>query len=100
MDLRREKRFPVHFNSVFTGPKAGDLTGTVLDLSKKGCVIETTSQVYTGMPITLLIDVPDAASPIHIGKAAVRWNRVGKVGVGFLTVDPANQEKLDRFSNE
>ena len=52
------------------------------------------------MPITLRIDVPGAVSPIHIGKAAVRWNRGGKVGVGFLTVDPVDQEKLDRFSNE
>ncbi len=97
MDLRCEKRFPVHFNSVFTGPKAGDLTGTVLDLSKKGCVIETTSQVYTGMPITLHIDVPDTASPIHIGKAAVRWNLGGKAGVGFFTVAPAEQEKLNQL---
>ena len=72
MDLRREKRFPVHFNSAFTGPKAGDLAGTVLDLSKKGCVIETASLVYTGMPITLHIDMVGAGPPIHIQKAAVR----------------------------
>ena len=97
MDLRSEKRFPVHFNSVFTGPKTGDLAGTVLDLSKKGCVIETASQVYTGMPITLHIDVVEAEPPIHIQKASVRWNRGGKAGVGFLTVAPAEQEKLNQL---
>ncbi len=95
MDLRREKRFPVHFNSAFTGPTAGDLAGTALDLSKKGCLIETASQVYAGMSITLRIDVPGAVSPIRIEKAAVRWNRGGKVGVGFITVAPPDQERLD-----
>jgi hypothetical protein len=49
------------------------------------------------MPITLRIDVPGAVSPIHIGKAAVRWNHGGKVGVGFLTVAPPDQERLDQL---
>ncbi len=98
MDLRRDKqRFPVHFQSRFTSPKVGESVGTILSLSKKGCLIETASQVYAGMPITLRIDVPDAVSPIHIQKAAVRWNRGGKVGVGFLTVSPAEQEKLNQL---
>ena len=97
MDLRREKRFPVHFNSALTGPKAGDLAGTVLNLSKRGCLIETASQVYAGMPITLRIEVQGDGSPIYIQKAAVRWNRGGKVGVGFLTVALAEQEKLNQL---
>jgi hypothetical protein len=79
MDLRCEKRFPVHFNSVFTGPKTGDLTGTVLDLSKKGCVIETTSQVYTGMPITLHIDVPDM-EPWRKGRRGLFHSGSGRTG--------------------
>ena len=97
MDLRLHKRFPVHFHSGFTGPKVSESVGTILDLSKKGCLIETASQVYAGMPITLRIDVPGAVSPIHIGKAAVRWNHGGKVGVGFLTVAPPDQERLDQL---
>ncbi len=98
MDLRRDKqRFPVHFHSGFTGPKVGESVGTILSLSKKGCLIETASQVYAGMPITLRIDVPGDVSPIHIRKAAVRWNRGGKAGVGFLTVAPAEQEKINQL---
>ncbi len=97
MDLRRHKRFPVHFHSVFTGSKVRESVGTILDLSKKGCVIETANQVYAGMPITLRIDVPDTVSSIHIGKAAVRWSRGEKVGVGFITVAPPDQERLDQL---
>ena len=97
MDLRRHKRFPVHFHSGFTSSKASESVGTILDLSKKGCVIEITSRAYGGMPITLRIDVPGAVSPIRIEKAAVRWNRGGKVGVDFSTVAPPDQERLDQL---
>ena len=97
MDLRRHKRFPVHFHSVFTGPKLGESVGTTLNLSTNGCLIETASQVYTGMHITLRIDVPGAVSPIHIEQAAVRWNRGGEVGVGFIRVAPPDQERLDEL---
>ena len=97
MVLRLHKRFPVHFHSAFTGPKLAESVGTILNLSKQGCLIEIASQVYTGMHITLHMDVPGAVSAIHIERAAMRWNRGGEIGVGFITVAPPNQKRVDEL---
>ena len=49
MDLRRHQRFPVHFHTVFSGPKLSESVGTVVNLSEGGCCIETDRQFYTGI---------------------------------------------------
>jgi hypothetical protein len=97
MDLRRYQRFPVHFHSILTGPQRGEWIGTVVNLSRGGCLVETDSHVYSGMQISLSLDVPGEASPIPVARAAVRWNRGREVGVGFITVSPPHQERLDQF---
>ena len=95
MDLRRAQRFPVHFHSVFAGPKLSESVGTILNLSEGGCCVHTDSQVYAGIQLTLHLHLPDEASPIRIEKAAVRWNRGRELGVGFITVAPPHQARLD-----
>ena len=96
-DLRRHQRFPVHFHGVLGGPKLNESAGTILNLSKGGCLIESTSQLYAGIQVTLHIDIPDEASPIDIEQAAVRWNRNGQVGVGFITLAGPHQERLNQL---
>ena len=93
MDLRRHQRFPVQFHTVFSGPKLGESIGTVINLSENGCCVETDCQVYTGIQLTLRLEVPEE-TPIHIERAAVRWNRGGQLGVGFITITPPHQERM------
>lgn len=97
MDLRRHQRFPVHFHSVFSGPKLNESVGTITNLSESGCCVHTDTQVYTGIQLALRLHVPGEASPIHIEKAAVRWSRERELGVGFITVAPSYQEQLDQL---
>ncbi len=97
MDLRRQKRFPVNLHSVLTVGKGKESSGTILDLSKKGCLIATALQVYAGMPITLRIETLGTVAPIHVEKAAVRWKRGEKIGVGIIMVAPADQERFDQL---
>jgi hypothetical protein len=97
MDLRRHQRFPVHFHSVFSGPKLSESVGTIVNLSESGCCVDTDSQVYTGIQLALSLHVPGEASPIYIEKAAVRWSRERELGVGFIAVAPSYQERLDQF---
>jgi hypothetical protein len=97
MDLRRQQRFPVHFQSVLSGQPRGESIGTIMNLSKGGCRVETDSQVYSGMHVSLRLDVPGEMSPILIERAAVRWNRGREVGVGFITVAPSHQERFDQL---
>lgn len=97
MDLRRHQRFPVHFQSMFSGPQRGESVGTIVNLSKSGCRVKTDSKVYSGMHISLRFDVPGEESPLRIDRAAVRWTRGDEVGVGFITVAPPHQDRLDQL---
>jgi hypothetical protein len=97
MDLRRQQRFPVHFQSQLSGQPRGEMIGTIMNLSKSGCRTKTDSQAHTGMQVSLRFDVPGETSPICIERAAVRWIRGGELGVGFITVAAPHQERLDQL---
>ena len=97
MDLRRQQRFPVHFQSVLSGQPRSESVGTIVNLSKSGCRAKTDSKVYSGMQVSLTFDVPGEPSPICIERAAVRWSRGGELGVGFITVALPHQERLDQL---
>ena len=99
MDLRRQQRFLVHLQSVLSGHPRVELVGTIMNLSKGGCRLKSDSQVYSGMQVSLRFDVSGETSPICIERAAVRWNRGGEVGVGFITVAPSHQERYDQLLN-
>ncbi|HEY7532331.1 MAG TPA: PilZ domain-containing protein [Nitrospiraceae bacterium] len=94
MELRRHQRFTVHFNSVLSGPKLSEGTGTIVNLSEGGCCVETDSRVFTGIQLSLRLHVPNEDSPIQIDQAAVRWNRGREIGVGFITMTPLNQKRI------
>lgn len=97
MDLPRALRFPVHFHSVFAGPKLSESVGTIVNLSEGGCCVHTDSQVYAGIQLTLHLHLPDEVSPICIEEAEVRWNRGREIGVGFITVSPPHQDRLGKL---
>jgi hypothetical protein len=97
MEVRSHQRFLVHFHSVFSGPTLSESFSTIVNLSEGGCCLLTDSQVYAGILLTLHLHVTDEASPIHIEKAAVRWNRGPEVGVGFITVAPSHRERLGQL---
>ena len=97
MDLRRHQRFPVHFRSVFSDLQGVESVGTMVNLSKGGCLVVTDSQVYSGMYVSLRLDVPGEMSPILIERAAVRWIRGREFGVGFITVAPPHQERINQL---
>jgi PilZ domain len=97
MDLRRQPRFPVHLQSKMSGQVRGEWDGMVTNLSKSGCRIETDGKVFAGMQVSLQVAVPGETAPLLIERAAVRWNRGREVGVGFMTVAPPQQARLDQL---
>ena len=58
MDLRRQQRFPVHFQSVLSGQPRGESVGTIMNLSKSGCRVKTDSQFYSGMQVSCASTCP------------------------------------------
>jgi len=97
MELRRDKRFPLSHSTVVMSSTFGESEGFTINLSRQGCLVESSSRVNIGDVVDLRISVPGEASPIHVARGMVRWNLVGKIGVGFLTVEPSEQARLDRF---
>ena len=97
MDLRRHHRFPVHFQSVFSGPKLNESFGTIVNLSEGGCRIQTDTQVYAGIQLTLRLHVQNEDAPITIEQATVYWNGVGEIGMGFITIAPPDRKRLSHL---
>ena len=97
MDLRRYQRFPVSLKIVLSGASRKEWAGTVVNLSKGGCRIETNAQVYAGMQVSLRFEIAGEESPILIEKAGVRWVRPNLVGVGFILVKSPHRERLDQI---
>jgi hypothetical protein len=81
---------------MFSGQNRKEWGGTVINLSKEGCLIETDGQVYAGMQMSLRFNVTGEPSPIVVAQAGVRWNRGRKVGIGFITMIPADRQRLDQ----
>lgn len=97
MDLRRQQRFQVHFQSILSGSRQGEWSGTGKNLSKRGCLIETDGKTYAGLYIALRLNLPGEVEPLVIDRAAVRWVRGRSVGIGFISVTSPYKERLDQF---
>lgn len=99
MMVRRHQRFPVAIPVVLVHAQRERLryTGTVKDLSRQGCRIESVIRPFTGMQVELHLQPPGESAPIMIGNAAVRWTGSCGIGLEFLTVAPSQQERLNRL---
>jgi hypothetical protein len=71
--------------------------GSIRDLSAKGCRVESLITPFTGMQVTLLLQLPGEAVPLKIENAAVRWCGSQGIGMEFLIVAEPEQGRLGRF---
>jgi hypothetical protein len=71
--------------------------GAIRDLSAKGCRVESLITPFTGMQVTLLLQLPGEAAPLKIENAAVRWCGMQGIGMEFLVVAEPEQLRLGRF---
>ncbi len=96
MVVRKFPRFPVTVSSTLIQRDKLRYTGTVKDLSRKGCRIESVIRPFSGMQLELHLQPPGDPTPIMISNAAVRWTGLHGIGLEFLTVLPTEQERLNR----
>jgi hypothetical protein len=97
MVVRKFPRFPVAIPSILIQKDKLRYSGSVKDLSQKGCRIESVIRPFTGMQLELRIQPPGEATPITISNATVRWTGSHGIGVEFLTVSPSDLERLNRI---
>ena len=97
MEQRKNLRFPVKFRSSFSsiGKVGGE--GIVVDLSIRGCRIESPIDVQPGASLEVRIEVIEREPPIQIQAAIVRWNRGREFGLEFEVIAPTEWTHLRDF---
>ena len=65
-----------------------DGEGSLLDLSIKGCRIESLIDVKPGATLEVRIEVGEHCPPIQIQAAVVRWSREREFGLEFEVIAP------------
>ena len=95
-NLRSWTRFPVELSSSVssTGP---EWDGTVVNLSRQGCAIHSTTPVKSGDNLHMLIYPGANQTPIEVEVAEVRWALNEQFGVEFVSLAPAEAIRLERL---
>jgi hypothetical protein len=95
-DARTVPRFPVQFRSSFTSTNVTGGEGSVVDLSVRGCRIESSTHTLSGTVLELRIYVSDHEAPLGIDQAIVRWTRGRFFGVEFVSLQPEEWVRLQQ----
>jgi len=97
MQPRTSERFRYRVRVFFAGIENDvEGEGTVADLSKGGCRIESETQPPIGTEVKLSLFMPDFSWPMKVDRAAVQWVKGETFGVRFLSLQSAQQERLTR----
>lgn len=97
MVTRKHPRFSVSLSSTLVYKDHFRHAGSVLNISAKGCRVDSIISPFTGMQLTVQLHVPGESKPIEINNAAVRWSGSAGIGLEFLTIAPPHQARLDRI---
>src|SRR5262245_9892017 len=104
MEQRKNFRFPVKFRSSFSSVGTVGGEGGVVDLSIRGCRIESPTHVQPGASLEIRIQAFEHGPPIHIQAAIVRWCRERQFGVEFEVIAPTEwahlQETVEQLEME
>jgi hypothetical protein len=71
--------------------------GSLLDLSIRGCRIESLIDVKPGATLEVRIEAKEHGYPIHIQAAVVRWSRERQFGLEFEVIAPTEWAHLQEI---
>jgi PilZ domain len=94
MEQRKNLRFPVKFRSSFSSVGMVGGEGRVVDLSTRGCRIESSIDVQPGASLEVQIKTIEDNPPIQIQAAVVRWCREQQFGLEFEVIAPTEWAHL------
>jgi hypothetical protein len=96
MDKRQHPRFPAKFHSSFTSVTVVSGEGNVVELSLRGCCVESKTPVHSGSTLTIRVHMLPDEAPITVREAVVRWTREGRFGIEFLSLVPEEWVRLQQ----
>mgnify|MGYP001304073156 FL=1 len=94
MEQRKDLRFPVRFRSSFSSIVMVAGEGNLVDLSIRGCRIESPVDVQSGTTLEVRISAREHEPPIQIQQALVRWSRDRHFGLEFVKMPPEEWTRL------
>ncbi len=100
MEQRTNLRFRAQFRSSFSSVAMVGGEGSLLDLSVRGCRIESPIDVKPGAALEVRIEISEREPPIQIQAAVVRWSREGQFGLEFEVIAPTEWAHLQQVVNQ
>lgn len=79
----------------FAGDAEGE--GLVVDLSPKGCKVESEAAVRVSEAMSLIILLPDQKAPTTVDLAVVRWVKNDAFGLEFISVGANEAARILEF---
>jgi hypothetical protein len=94
MEQRKNLRFHAQFRSSFSSIAMVGGEGSLMDLSIRGCRIESLIAVKPGATLEVRVEAIEHCPPIQIQAAVVRWSREGQFGLEFEVIAPTEWAHL------
>jgi len=95
MVVRKHPRFHVTFSGTVIHQKRSHSISKSLDLSRRGCRVQSTFQAFAGMKVDLQLYLPHSQTPMLIQNAIVRWAGSQGIGIEFPHLPSPHQQQLE-----
>lgn len=95
MVIRKHPRFHASFSGSVIHQKRSHTIHRSLDLSRKGCRVQSAFQAFAGMKVDLQLYLPNSQTPLLIQNAIVRWAGSQGIGIEFPVLTSLYQQQLE-----
>ncbi len=93
-EQRSDPRVSVRYHALVSGSVQSAGRGTILDLSRSGCRLETPLLMLAGLSLELRIAVPGLEWALMIDGADVQWVSEETVGLAFVRIRETERQRL------
>lgn len=95
MVVRKHPRFPASFSGMVIHRRQSHAISKSLDLSRRGCRVQSAFPAFAGMKVDLQLNLPDLPTPLHIRGATVRWAGSQGIGIEFPPLPSPDDQQLE-----
>jgi len=93
-EQRTEPRIAVQFQALVSGSVESEGMGTILNLSRNGCCLESQLLMLPGLSLELRIAVPGLEWALMIDGADVQWADEDRAGLTFVRMRETERQRL------
>ena len=94
-EARSSERIALHCSIVLaSGIQVGE--GQVLNMSGRGCLVESSVPVKVGDNLQLRLSLPEPEPSMRVSQAAVCWAQGLRFGVEFIGMEEKDRVRLNR----